>query len=287
MAIDFLRKLFTKKPAVSTLYSERTATLSKWREEFATRRQELTWEHQRQVDSLDNGPGKELADFEAAVRDFEAKHAKTIVAEALAALRGAASTFGDQPRSSAIAVRIAWRRYEKRLTEELGPEHEPNALLLAAAFLDPSFEGALGTEFFLSGVGIGGALAGALLALFGDSPPRAVYALQQLDIAVDETARVAISDASEQSEKLAHEIVTSASHAEVASRVKLGDRLSLGIGEATHRIAKQRSESVQIAPFPPLPPKAVTVPPTPPTSPPLPAADGDPDDVEYAMAYGT
>lgn len=266
-------KLFKKDFAISSRHSERVDAVAKWRDELASRRQELAWEHQRKVAALEAGAGKELADFEASVRDFETKHEETIASETLGALRNAASLFGDQPRTATIAIRDTWRAYGRRVADELAGE--PNYLLLAAAFLDVDVEPALGTQAFLESRTVAADLANAMSALAGESTPRTTYALQQLNIAVDETSRTVMRDANEASAKTARHIISSATHTTMSSRVTLGDALTGLIGSALHRLA-------DAAPPPPPPPEVVK-----------PAITSEPDfvpptdeDVESALAYG-
>ena len=230
-------KLFKGDPKIATLAADRAAELTKRREELADRRQHLVWKHQKELDSFDGGPGKELADFEAACRAWEAKQEETIATESLEALRKAARDFGDSPRTATIGIRDAWRSHVRRVHDELGPEREPNFLLLAATFLDDDSRDVLGSQAFLESRIIAGDLAASFSALSRDSVPRMTYALQNLHIGVDELAR---SPDTQPDEAASRAIETSATHATVASRVTIGDALAGMIAAALHMLETQQ-----------------------------------------------
>lgn len=281
-------KLFGKsKPTISPLLAERVATVEKWRDELATKRQELVWKHERELTAHDEGPGKELADFEAEIADWEAAHEEAIATEALAALRSAASTFGDKPQTSTLAIRDAWRTYAKRVAEELGttpatdldgaqPDH--NFLLLAVAFLNPDYEDALGSESFLDSRDVGVELYAAVMALAQDSVPRMTWALQQLSIAVDEAA---LAPEVEPNAEVASIIMRSAKASLLRRRVQLGDirmfeRAHSGLVELAER---RRAHAARPEPEPerPEPPPVIIEPPPRPIPEALAAAMAQPD----------
>lgn len=224
---------------ISKKHAERVAEVTKRRAALDGKREAMLQKHEIEKNKLEAGDGAALAAYEAQVAAFEAKHEETIAAEALATLRAEARRFGDSPRTATIAIRDAWRAYLDRVRDELGSD-EPNFALLAAAFVNAECEGAIGVVSFFEHSPVATDLGLAIQALAGESIPRMTLALQNLDVAVDETALRCRAEEEPDAERM-RAITTSATHASLARRINLGDRLAGAIGEALHRIAAARS----------------------------------------------
>lgn len=230
-----------KQMTIPTRHADRVRAVKERRDAIDEARQALAWKHRDELEQFDgpNGPAGAMRTFEGQVAAFEAKLETEIAAEAFAALRAGAQAYGDTPKTATLAVRDAWRSYVARVRDELGSE-EPNFLLLVASFLDAGKEDALGSTWFLDGRRYSSSLTSAVLALASESVPRAVQALQHLNIGVDAQACEAF-DACEANPEIARGIESAATHATVFARAPLGDRVIGAIGESMHALAEQRA----------------------------------------------
>lgn len=236
--MNIVAKLFKTERDIPVVHSERVAVVVKRREELATKRQEFVSDQQRKLETYDAGDAKAIGEVEASITEFEAKLEATIAKEALVALRAGTATFGDAPRTSAVAIRAAWREYLRRVNVELGAD-EPNILLLAAAFVSPDYEDAIATEMFLNSRPVGGDLARAVLALAGESIPEATYAMQMLDISVDKAALECIDEAKRYPEtrRAARDVTSAASMRTLRSRVTFGQAFQVMVMHAVNRVS--------------------------------------------------
>lgn len=230
-----------KTMTIPTRHADRVREVEKRREAIAEARQGLAWKHRAELEEFDGptGPGGAMTTFEGEIRAFEAKLEATIAAEALAALRAGAHAYGDAPKTATLTIRDAWRSYVARVRDELGTD-DPNFLLLVAAFLDAGKEDVLGSTWFLDGRRYSSSLTSAVLALASESVPRAVQALQFLNVGVDAQACEAF-DACEANPEVARGIESAATHATVFARAPLGDRVIGAIAESMHALAEQRA----------------------------------------------
>lgn len=226
------------------LHADRVREFKRREDEVKSLRTEMTDRQRGEVEHFASpqGPAGALETFEKQIAAFEAKLGQKIAAEALAALRAGAQAYGDAPKTATLAVRDAWRSYVARVHDELGAE--PNFLLLAAAFINPGQEDALGSPSFLEGRRFAGRLEVAVHALASESVPRAVHALQMLNIGVDDEACAAEELDAETSRALEACGTHAAMHAALtAAKREIGYRLLDACASGARLLLEQREKA--------------------------------------------
>lgn len=228
-----------KAPPIPSKHADRNLALASLRGTHDARRQEFLWERERKLKEFEDAAAKEIDDLTARFHAYEEEREAVVAREARTALRSAFAQFGNAPRDGAIAFRNTWQAFVARVTEEFGAE--PNYLLLIAAVLPSELEDTLGSQIVVSGNLFSGDITQAIVTLAGDSIARAQYALQCLEISVEEAARMAEGEPDPTATRA---ILQSATHASVVRRVELGDRLAAAIAEA-HGLISRLAEAAR------------------------------------------